>query len=480
MARSVFPPLRVAPLAAVALAALSVHACSAPATEGADIDRGEGVMGELPPGTAGGAATEGVRDVESAPSPSPPARAPGGGDALGAPCVAAGQDVTSTPTPGRCDGAVAETCDVASGRLRREVCGSGSECVAFDLEERRYDRDHATGWLPSRTIPWAACVPKGAARCALAFVNGWTPTERPVHRCDGDSRASCTIPNKPIYPTYSKDGWQLTVGATSGFRIATPCPSGQTCRAAISGEDATACIAKDATACDAQTPPRCAQSAITYCDARYGYEATTACAAGRSCTTGCDDRVICADASAPRCDPSEPATQCASATTIERCSSTTCRSEVEDCSRVLVYTPGKGTQYVPGRCALVDGTPRCIRATDVLCDASAFTERCDGTHAVRCQGGLERPTDCAASGRVCAIAQGHAGCRAANAPACTAGTRNACAGSSVVGCCGAAGESPIYQAGNTPCVPGYEVRHDCASDPGMTCRVHGILAECAR
>lgn len=480
MTRALFSSRRVAPLVVLALTALTVNACTTPATHDADVDHGEGVMGELPPGATADGASESEPVASPAPSPTPPAREPDGGDALGGPCVAAGQDVSRTPTPGRCDGAVAETCDVATSRLRREVCGPDSECTTFELEERRYDRDHATGWLPSRKIPWAACVPKGAAPCALAFVNGWTPTERPVHSCDGDARVFCTIPNKPTYPTYSKDGWQLTVGATSGFRMPTPCPSGQTCRVALAGEDATACIAKGATACDAQTAPRCAQSAVTYCDTRYGYETTTACAAGRTCTTGCEGRVLCADASAPRCDPTEPTTQCATATSVARCSSTTCRSEVEDCSRVLVYTPGKGTQYVAGRCAVVEGAPRCIRATDVLCDASSFTERCDGSRAVRCRGGLERPADCGASGRICEIAQGHAGCRAANAPTCTAGTRNACAGSSVVGCCGAAGESPIYQAGNTPCVPGYEVRHDCASDPGMTCRVHGMLAECAR
>ncbi len=390
------------------------------------------------------------------------------GTSPAAACTPPGRDVISVPTPGRCQGDVATTCDPATATLREEACGPSAECKTFELDERRFDRDNGTGaMLPSRKIPWAACVPKGAQPCALAFNSLWLPTSTPNFACDGDAEVSCRVPNLPKYPAYTTDGWQLAVGSPTGWRIAHPCPAGTTCRKALS-QDVTACLPKTAKPCG--TDPgatRCEAGKVVDCDPGFGYERVVACTAAESCQSACGASFSCSPTGSPTCDPLVASLTCATPTSFAKCSSTTCRKEVEDCSFILVATGG-ALQNVPGRCAVVGGAPRCIRTTDILCGPT-FVERCDATKAVRCVDGLEHPVDCAGSNTICALAGGHAGCRAPQAASCSPSSGPHCAGNAVVDCCASNGAS--FAAQSNVCVPGFEVRLDCGKQM-LSCLSH--------
>lgn len=397
-----------------------------------------------------------------------------------APCTPPGSDTTTTPSPGRCEGDTAVTCDVATRTEKREACGADAVCTRFDLEEMKFAHD-GSGWMPSRTIPWAACVPNDAEPCALSFANGWRPTATPYNQCAGDARVSCRVPNLPKYPDVTTDHWQLAIGGPAGFKIPTPCPAGETCRVAL-GIDETSCFPKAAAACTAATPRRCEAGGFTYCSSTYSYERVRTCSNGESCGAGCDGLLVCAPGGATQCDPATTGASCATPTILATCSSVSCRTESRDCSKVGVVMPGGKVTTVPGRCAVVAGEARCIRASAVVCDPHSFIERCDGSNAVRCSGGLEQATDCAATARECAIASGKAGCRDAQAPACGAQTPASCSGTALVSCCPASG---VAAAGPyvAPCVPGYEYRFDCRSvNPQLTCILRGAVrpfAECA-
>lgn len=392
------------------------------------------------------------------------------------PCMPVGRDLATPPTPGRCERGVAEICDPITATLRREQCGPSSECKAFELEERKLDPSGPRVWRASRKIPWAACVPKTALPCELTFDEGFRPTTTPAFSCDGDAQVRCDIPNLPPYPTVTKEGWPIVLGSPKGYRLPKPCPVGETCRVATS-EDRTACFPKTAAPCDpAGFALRCEGGEIVSCDPAFSYERTSCCGAGRTCQSSCGSSVACSRVGAGSCDPETAMAACSTTTTRTWCEPGTCRSESETCASVAVVTPS-GIENVPGRCAIVAGAPRCIRATDVVCEAATFLDRCDATSAVRCADGLERSFDCAAVGQICGVAGGRAGCHAPAAPSCAGEKR--CEGNVVVHCCPPTGISPIMQT-NTPCVPGREVRFDCSS-VALSCNTIGtLIAECVR
>lgn len=450
-----------------ALALVTVGACSTEAGSQTSPDAGNVGTGDdaSPPSElADGPADGGGAETGSRSDAAPP----------GKPCTPPGLDITSKPTPGRCQGSVAITCDGETKTEHSEACSGDTECRTFELDERKFDRDTGNGWLDSRKYTWAACIPKDAAPCTLTFnsIGGqWRPVDKPFFTCDGDDEVSCRVP-RPDYPEGTKDGWQLAVGALDGWFFRTPCPAGETCRQALH-EDRTKCGPKSAAACTPGATARCEQGGVTICDFEYGYEVHGACAAGQVCGPICDGRIGCFPTGAAVCEPASKPTACDTATSYTRCNELTCLPKVEDCSSILASTPG-GWANFPGKCAVVQGSPRCILTTDVVCDAATFVERCDGAKAVRCRDGLERAASCDLEGLVCGIASGKAGCKAAQAPACTAGSPSTCDGGTVVSCCRADGLS----RGGQPCVPGYESRYDCTAE-NLSCRqTDPTFAEC--
>lgn len=419
-------------------------------------------------GEDGGAAPE----EDASPAPTEDGTAANPGADTGIACTGVGVDTMSVPTPGRCAADVAETCDPETRTLRRQTCGPSAACRTFDLEERKRDLKTAAPSVFTRKIPWAACVPKDAAPCSFAFTTEWSVVEKPEKTCDGDTRLSCTVPNLPAYPPPTSDGLQLSAFSRTGWRMPSPCPSGETCRVALN-EDFTACFAKTAPPCTPGTSQAsCVGAQVRTCDELFGYAPTLSCGSGESCQSACNGEFGCAPTGAATCDPAVKPTACATPTSHVVCPSYACRQETESCATVPVIVGGASTN-VPGRCAVVHGEPRCVRTTDVLCDESTFVDRCDGANAVRCVDGLERPWDCSSTGESCAVAGGHAGCRASSAPACAAGSH--CDASAVVACCPAAGYSPIMETSTTPCVPGYETRVDCAKAMRM-CKPFGAGA----
>lgn len=391
----------------------------------------------------------------------------------GTPCIPVGRDLTSIPTPGRCESGVAETCNSATATLRRQPCSGNDVCVTFELEERKRDLSvDSNAWVASRTIPWAACIPKDAAPCAFAFANrGWSAVELPSHRCDGDVRLSCDVPN---VPTVSRppDGsvWALSVWSKSGWRIPSPCPTGETCRNALHA-DFTACFPKTASSCDpSSTSAICVGGEEQTCDAAFGFASTRACRAGERCQEGCVGSFGCGPIGAAHCDPAVKPTVCSTSTSYVTCSG--CTETTESCATTIQVDTAGTLSAVAGRCAVIHGEPRCIRATDVVCDESTFVGRCDGASAVRCNNGLESPWNCAATGDTCAIAGGRAGCRAANAPSCSSPSSR-CQASVLIECCPPAGHPSTSGASTTPCVPGYETRFDCTTSKGR-CETYAL------
>jgi hypothetical protein len=406
----------------------------------------------------------------------------------GVPCVPAGRDLTSTPTPGRCDGNVAETCDGKTATLHRDDCGAGT-CTDLELEEKKFDRDDGSGWLRTKKVRWAACVPEGAVACELEFgTSNWVVKEsdQPGQTCAGDVRLSCETPNLPDYAVHrvdgslTSDGWQLQIGAKTGWRIPTACPSGETCRKALSG-DRTTCFPNTAAPC---TPATALASCIDTttlrgCSYDYGYEETVPCTASSTCQAGCPGESTCVAPGSTTCDPAIQPTACATPKSYVTCPHG-CRTLIESCTTVPVFEGGTFVNK-PGRCEVIGGGPRCIPADAALCNEASFVERCDGLKAIRCQGGIERADDCAATGQVCGVAGGQAGCRTTAATTCNGNGASRCEGNVAVACCPVSGESPF---GNTPtrsCVPGYETRSECTQVmPSLVCKVFpGLGANCS-
>lgn len=374
------------------------------------------------------------------------------------PCVPAGRDLTSTPTPGRCDGNVAETCDGKTATIRRDDCGAGT-CTDLGLEERKFDRSSGSGWLETKKLRWAACVPEGAVPCELAFGTSYwevKESDKPGQTCAGDVRLSCETPNLPDYAVHrvdaslTSDGWQLQIGATTGWRIPTACPSGETCRNALDGVRTT-CLPKTAAPC---TPTAAVASCIGTtkvrgCNSEYGYEETTQCTAGSTCQAACPGNVTCVAPGSTTCDPALQPTSCATATSYVTCPHS-CRTSVENCTTVPVFQGGTFVNK-PGRCEVIGGRPRCIADDAALCDGPSFVERCDGLKAVGGQGGIELSDDCSSHGQICGVAGGQSGCR--------------------------------FPSATPNCVPGYETKSDCSTQSlpaaPLVCKLlSGLGAQC--
>jgi hypothetical protein len=101
----------------------------------------------------------------------------------------------------------------------------------------------------------------------------------------------------------------------------------------------------------------------------------------------------------------------------------------------------------------------CVPISEGACDPATDADVCNGNVAHRCVNHWE-DVDCAASGLVCDVGQGRAGCREANAAACNTTTQQ-CDGTEIVACC-MCGSGWFHPAlPEPPCVPGFEVRGDC-------------------
>lgn len=105
----------------------------------------------------------------------------------------------------------------------------------------------------------------------------------------------------------------------------------------------------------------------------------------------------------------------------------------------LVGDPSRGRIPCEGEnpvCVDLDRrTAQCVRTGAPRCDAD-FTERCDGGAAVRCVEGYEVADDCAAHGNACELGDGpEARCVLAPATACDpADYTETCEGTGLVGC----------------------------------------------
>ncbi len=154
---------------------------------------------------------------------------------------------------------------------------------------------------------------------------------------------------------------------------------------------------------------------------------------------------------------------CTTPTSRKHCDS--CVVKTTDCSTVISITPSTGQiTKEPGKCAIVAGEAKCVRASEPTCDPAQTPDKCVGNTAVYCDG-LVRKVDCAALGQECAVAKGWAGCRPTGAKPCTLSHEMSCADATTVSsCCPPNGLfDPDSPSSSTMlrCVPGYEARYDC-------------------
>lgn len=453
----------------LALSALGASACTIVNPAGAG---GATASASASDGSGGAGGSEAATTSSSTTSTSSKASSSAStGTGMGIPCVALADGVAPNPTPGACQGNVAITCG-QDGFLTQETCAAGTTCSTYDLSEWRFDGAAVNPkWVPGRTVTWAGCKPDGTTSCSMAFDgNVYQPAVHP--HCDGVNRIDCRLPPAPDLFSSSP---QLIYGTTDAWLLTTPCGANQRC-AGSDTIDVLTCIDASTPACDG-TEPLCTPQGILQC---YG---TWESSPGYRVTESCGADVCYQGAQYPFCGPPGE-TPCDAATFGNP------RCEVGNGSIVSCYngftshqscgTCSDGAQMVPCRCdaeyaqsgyswnpttgleCSQTAQPACVPQASVDCDPATEPDTCNGNVAHRCLGHWE-DLDCAAKGLVCGVTNGLAGCKAANAPACTFPGQDHCDGTTMVGCCGCGRADFLFGGGGPPCVPGFEVRTDCAA-----------------
>ncbi len=438
---------------------------------------------------------QGTSSPDAGLDPSPDAGLDGGPDA-GPECIAlAFINDNPNPTPGRCQGNAAITCQSrtfkpSDSALVSETCAPGYECREYDLDVSN------NGGAVFTQIRWAGCVQVGSQPCAVDSITG-APAD--PYRCQGQQQIKCLmLPAPGAFWTPQLDFFSATT--PQGYLSVVSCPGTEVCAGDYVVGDLV-CIPRGTPACDGSEGDRgrCAAdgSGIVRCDGAWlsapGHQELLPCPAGQVCYP---------DSNGPYCDspgevPCDPATFGPS-----RCDAS--GMIIEQCRRPFTHhvdcrTYSNGILSFVGRCAMGDYfTPKyangtCVRDQAAMCipqdqpidcDPARDFDQCLGDVMRHCDGTRWRGFDCSVSGMICDLASGMAGCRQANAVACdpaAAVFSSSCAGTTVVGCCAcgdlAFNQGPPLLPG---CVPGYEVRHDCAAD-GATCQLLGPGdAACAR
>ncbi len=398
---------------------------AAPAERGEGGSTGAGASGGTTSSSSSGGATSG-----------------GGGDSEKH-CIhpTAGWDLT--PTAGTCNDNIATTC-AADGTAIETACGADATCTTFVVDEERFANQI---WTPARSYEWAACIPNDAPPCSFA------PNETPY--CDGDNTVHCAPP--PL-PEYGPDGNATTA---FGYFATTSCGPGNTCFAPLEGPVQwlvqLKCLPTDSQPCSSPSG-YCSGDSAFRCATGYGVMIEQDCpAAGNICIEDCNDDVLCVPPETTACSPATQPKVCDSSTSYTYCSA--CTTSVVDCSTQTVLGPNGTLIDVPGQCAVVDGQPQCVAATETLCDPQTTAASCIGDQAVNCTGIVDT-FDCATVGATCATAGGRAGCLAPGADTCVFDPFGGeCMGDVLETCCDATGINPEAAA---PCVPGFLTQATCA------------------
>lgn len=387
--------------------------------------------------------------------------APGGGSAL-----------RGTPTPGRCEGSEAVSCqrrpdsvepDRTEGTLARVTCGTGSHCQTFAVDVRI-----SSAPAPLATMTQAACLVDGEPTFAMTWSGTvFAPDTTTPFRCDGTDRlfgAGVEIPEPRFYSISNGPGVPqiYAAGAVIGHYTRASCNVDQHCELL---DRTTVCVDDGATACD-----------ISICDGNVRHichngftSGTQNCAdTGQTCVTA-DPRAICTPQSeyAAVCAPAGTSgcagaqADCADSTHYSYCDFDSCLMRLATCDVGQVCNPARTQCDLPAN----------------ICDPATTVDSCDGNRVRYCgtYNGTRLAFDCAAVGMVCRTAADptvpggmRAGCTAEPAASCNIMEPATCAGDSTSWCCAGASDSHgvgsvISAGGAFRCLPGQLVTAPCTA-----------------
>ncbi len=394
---------------------------------------------------------------------------------MGLPCTPLKDGVSPNPTPGECQGNVAVTCG-QDGFLTQETCTGSSTCSTYDLTEQRFD-GLAAKWVDGRTVGWAGCKPAGTTPCVMSWNgNTYEPTTQP--HCEGANKFQCVRPpapdlfsGSPQLQYWTKDGWLLDEAC------------GATERCAGGNIGSLTCIPTSTPPCDG-TEPFCSAQGIVQCygqwESQPGYRVTEPCnVPGDVCHQGAQ-YPFCGSAAEVPCDEATfgPRHCEAGGGSVVECyngftshsNCATCldgQGQTVACHCDQVYS-NSGSSWTPatGLVCSSSPSPSCVPQATVDCNPMVEPDTCNANVAHRCVGHWE-DLDCAAKGLVCGVTNGLAGCKSATAAACAPGYHSHCDGTTMVACCGCGNGGFLFGPVPPPCVPGFEVRSDCAMMGGM-------------
>lgn len=453
----------------ILLCALTLVACGdddGPSTGGSGAsppsDGGAGATG----GAGGTATTGGTGGTGGAPTTSVGGSGGSGGE--GVPCTPLSDVDAVNPTPGSCENNVAVTCG-QDGYLVEEPCAADETCLTYDIQE--WIILPSTELAEGRLVEWAGCVQTDAPECVMQLVGSHYEPE-PGH-CDGADKLECFLPPNPglIGPR--------VYGTEHGYLLRESCGVDEKCVVSNPLYGTLACIPEDTPPCDG-TEPFCDGDTIIRCqgasESDPGYQWPEACnIPGTICYQTGNFVAYCDVPGEVACDDNSFATACEDAATIVYCQAgfthhTDCSTCIED------------GQQVPCRCdtEISSGCSNnskivCAPDSEPDCDPQTEADYCAGDVAYRCIGRWEA-FDCGTEGLQCDVADGVAGCRAADAPLSSS---QSCEGTELVGYCHCTGEMFGFFGPSVPCVPGYEIRFDCASlVPPHSCDDNGFFPQC--
>ncbi len=358
-----------------------------------------------------------------------------------------------------CEGNEAVICDVATGRWRRQRCGTGMACHTFDVEvHENHGTDIAPDYRHALDVIGADCLPEEAASCEWSFENGRLRSSYEA-QCTEDVQSECRRPRiqGPLSSTSKRAAFAFS---REGYVHALPCGPEQSCRGTLcEDDDRVPChTAIFRRSCDGEVLHTCVDGPAG------GYEDHWNCAdTGGRCVETCDSYgATCVAADARPCDPETYVETCSGPDHLTRCEST-CFTRTLECG--VRFSGDREMDTVCGDSFDVyTGNPDQARAACLAIDAtrcvpSTFTERCEEDAVVYCDGTVSR-RDCPA-GMGCTVRDGNAGCEIADAAPCDA--RPWCDEERLISCCDAS-DSWRYDFASSSqfwCQPGWEFATSC-------------------
>jgi hypothetical protein len=329
------------------------------------------------------------------------------------------------------------------------------------------------------TFPQASCRPPGAAPCTAVYdpvAATWSTPGYPT--CTGNEAASCQ-------QSFSLNGTPGSSGEGSaeGFVTSRLCESSEECQLDPLAGGAAICVASPLQSCTDPSPGFCLDNRIYACEGHSWAELSDDCVAqGFLCGKYCDPTNPSKPVG-PFCSPPVPddAKSCpldvgTPATCLDSDTRVTCdftyRASSDSCGGFLLpHSCSSGTCWNGSSftsectCTVLDLGPTpeayCV-ANSLLCDPKAMPDSCQGDVVSRCIGMMETQ-DCAASGEVCMLVNGRAGCAAPTKTACDPSMNPfpTCSGKdNLQGCCPADG---VVTTGlmSLLCAPGYLYDQPC-------------------